>query len=137
MEQHVLHFCHSCIICAQHQGQGVRPKPPLTSVDLPSRQMELITMDLVQIQRSNELVMVLVDYLTRYTWAYPITNKKAETVARVLIEHFFLAAGIAERIISDRGLEFTNMLVKILNDFYSMERSLMMAYHPKTDGRVE
>ncbi|MCP4065802.1 MAG: transposase family protein, partial [Gammaproteobacteria bacterium] len=137
MEQHVLHYCRSCVICAERQGQGNRPKPPLTSVPLPTRPMELIAMDLLQIQGSKELVMVLVDYLTRYTWAYPITNKKAETVARVLVEQFYPAAGIPERVISDRGLEFTNKLVSVLDDFYGIERSLTTAYHPKSDGRVE
>ncbi|MCP4066531.1 MAG: transposase family protein, partial [Gammaproteobacteria bacterium] len=137
MDQHVLHFCHSCVVCAQRQGQGVRLKPPLTSIELPSRPMQLIAMDLLQIQGTNELVMVLVDYLTRYTWAYPISNKKAETVARVLVECFFPAAGVAERIICDRGGEFTNKLAKIIDDFYGTERSLTTAYHPKTDGQVE
>ncbi|MCP4063386.1 MAG: DDE-type integrase/transposase/recombinase, partial [Gammaproteobacteria bacterium] len=128
MEQHVLHFCRSCVICAQRQGQGQRPKPPLTSVELPTRPMQLIAMDLMQVQGTNELVMVLVDYLTRFTWAYPITNKKAETVARVLIEKFYPAAGVAERVISDRGSEFTNKLVDILDKFYGTERSLTTAY---------
>ncbi|MCP4055471.1 MAG: transposase family protein, partial [Mesoflavibacter sp.] len=85
----------------------------------------------------SELVMVLVDYLTRYTWAYPITNKKAETVARVLVEKFYPAAGIAERVITDRGTEFTNKLSAVLDEFYGTKRSLTTAYHPKSDGRVE
>ncbi len=94
-------------------------------------------MDLVQILGSNELVMVLVDSRLRHTWAYPISNKKAEIVACVLVEQFYPAVGIAERVISDRGLEFTNKLVKVLDDFYGTEWSRMTAYHPKSDGRVE
>ncbi|MCP4118860.1 MAG: transposase family protein, partial [Desulfobacteraceae bacterium] len=75
--------------------------------------------------------------LTRYTWAYPITNKKAETVARVLVEKFYPAAGLAERVITDRGTEFTNKLSAVLDEFYGTKRSLTTAYHPKSDGRVE
>ncbi|MCP4054541.1 MAG: transposase family protein, partial [Mesoflavibacter sp.] len=99
--------------------------------------MQVVAMDLMQIQGSTELVMVLVDYLTRYTWAYPITNKKAETVARVLVEKFYPAAGLAERVITDRGTEFTNKLTAVLDEFYGTKRSLTTAYHPKSDGRVE
>ena len=52
-------------------------------------------------------VLVIVEYLTKYGWAFPIKSKQANEIAE-LLWNFFCAYGPAKEIISDQGPEFVN-----------------------------
>ena len=54
----------------------------------------------------NEYVLIVGDYLSRWTEAYAIPNQEATTVARVLVEEFVACFGILRQIHSDQERNF-------------------------------
>ena len=135
MDRSVHNYVKSCEVCAQRRGQGIRCKPPLKPIPWPSRPMEMCGMDITQIGKQKLLVMI--DYLSRFTWVFPMPNEKAETVAATIKEHLFPYFGWPERILSDRG---TNFLSKVFQDFlqiYGISHTKTTAGHPQTDGLTE
>jgi len=60
--------------------------------------------------RKNRYLLTVQDGFTRFASAYPICNKEAGTVARVLIREHFSVYGLPNQIHSDNGGEFVNQL---------------------------
>ena len=60
--------------------------------------------------RKNRYMLMVQNGFTRFASAYPICNKEAGTVARVLIREHFSVFGLPNQIHSDNGAEFLNKL---------------------------
>ena len=60
--------------------------------------------------RKNLYLLTVQDRFTRFASAYPICNKEAGTVARVLICDYFSVFGLPNQIHRDNGKEFINKL---------------------------
>ena len=74
---------------------------------------EKIFIDLVSMSetvRKNRYMLTVQDGFTRFASAYPICNKEAGTVARVLLREHFSVFGLPNQIHSDNGGEFVNKL---------------------------
>lgn len=59
-------------------------------------------------------VLVITDHFTRYAQAFPAKNQKALTVAKILVEKYFVHYGLPTRIHSDQGRDFESRLIKEL-----------------------
>ena len=59
-------------------------------------------------------ILVIADYFSKWTEAFLIKNKCADTVADVLVDKIILRFGIPLVIHSDQGREFENGLMKSL-----------------------
>lgn len=51
-------------------------------------------------------ILVVTDHFSRYAQAYPMKDQRAATVAKVLVERFFIHYGLPARIHSDQGRDF-------------------------------
>ena len=74
---------------------------------------EKVFIDLVSMSetaRKNRYLLTVQDGFMRFASAYPICNKEAGTVARVLICEYFIVFGLPNQIHSDNGTEFVNKL---------------------------
>jgi len=74
---------------------------------------EEVFIDLVSISetvRKNHYLLTVQDGFTRFASAYPICNKEAGTVARVLIREHFSVFGLPNQIHSNNGTEFVYKL---------------------------
>jgi hypothetical protein len=64
--------------------------------------------------KKNCYLLTVQDGFTRFAGAYPICNKEAGTVARVLIQEHFSVFGIPDQIHYANGREIMNQLQKEL-----------------------
>ena len=74
---------------------------------------EKVFIDLVSMSetvRKNRYMLTIKDGFTRFASAYPISNKEAGTVARVLICEHFSVFGLPNQIHSDNGAKFVKKL---------------------------
>ena len=55
-------------------------------------------------------ILVIADYFSKWTEAFPMKNKCADTVADILVENIILQFGMPLVIHSDQGREFENGL---------------------------
>ena len=69
--------------------------------------------------------------------AFPILDQKAETVARVLVEEVICHHGAPERLLSDRGSNFSSELIAEVCRLLQIKKINTSGYHPQTDGLVE
>ena len=82
-------------------------------------------------------MLVIADF-SKWTEAFPIKNKCADTVVDVLVDKIILLFGMEPLVIhSDQGWEFENGLMKSLCTLLGCVKTRTAPYHPESDGMVE
>ena len=83
--------------------------------DIPDRPFDKIAIDLVSdfnISTSgNQHILTIIDYLTGWPEAFPIPDKKANTIVYVFINNYLSIYMCHHFILSDNGTEFNNQLM--------------------------
>ena len=82
-------------------------------------------------------ILVIADYFSKWTEAFPIKDKCADTVADILMDKIILCFGMPLVIHSDQGREFENGLMKSLCSLLGCVKTHTAPYHPESDGMVE
>ena len=101
--------CNVCLTKERSVKNKMGPHVPSTVGNVG----EKVFIDLVTLSetvRKNRYLLTVQDGFTRFASAYPICNKEAGTVARVLIREHFSTFGLPNQIHSDNGREFVNQL---------------------------
>ena len=73
---------------------------------------------------------------SRNCHAYPIPNKEARTVAKVLMDQHFNIYGLPDQLHSDNGKEFVNNLWRELFSEFKIQHTTTPPYNPSSN-RVE
>lgn len=100
---------------------------------------DLVCMDFLSIEpdsRNTENVLVITDHYTRYAQAFTTKDQKASTVAKVLLEKYFVHYGLPKRMHSDQDRDFESSLVHEVLSSLGVEKSGTMPYHPQGDDRT-
>lgn len=87
--------------------------------------------------KGNQYIMVVGDYFTKWTEAYPLPDHTAQTVADKLVCEFICRYGSPLRIHTDQGREFESNLFKRMCDIFEIEKSRTTPFHPQSDGMIE
>lgn len=128
--------CRRCI-CAK--APNLPDKAPLVNI-VTSRPFELVCMDFMSLETAvggYNSILVVTDHFTRYACAFPTRNQEAKTVAKILVEEFFVHYGIPERLHSDQGANFQGRVVAHLCKLLGIRKSRTTPYHPEGDGMTE
>ena len=82
------------------------------------------------------LVLVLVDYATRYPEAVPLRNISAKSVAQALFQ-MISCVGIPKEILTDQGTSFMSRTLQELYELLGIQSIKTGMYHPQMDGLVD
>ena len=82
-------------------------------------------------------VLVTVDYFTKWTEVYAISNQEAITVARKLTDELFCRFSPPEQLHSDEGKQFETELLHEVCKLLNVKKTKTSPYHPQCDGQVE
>ena len=82
-------------------------------------------------------ILVLVDTFSRSVKAFPTTNKKAHTVAQILLKEIIPKFGLPSSLQSDNGLEFTSKVTQQLVQFLQIPWKIHIPCCPQSSGKVE
>ena len=97
-----------------------------------------ITMDILDVcdptPDGYHYILVIADYFSKWTEAFPIKDKCADTVADILVNKIILRFGMPLVIHSDQGREFENGLMKSLCSLLGCVKTRTAPYHPESDG---
>ena len=77
------------------------------------------------------------DYLTKWPLVYPLSDQRALTIARILVEKVIPFFGVTESLLSDRGTNLLSHLMQELCSILGITKLNTTAYHPQCDGMVE
>ena len=102
--------------------------------------MELLAIDFLGLEQGKggyENILVVTDSFTKYSWAFPTRNQKANTVAGILWEKVVANYGFPQRLHSDQGQDFESKVIHDLCKMAEMEKSRTTPYHPQGNGQTE
>ena len=89
-----------------------------------------------RLEAGNKHLLVVVDRVSKFRFAYPLPNKTAENVAKNLLE-LLLTFGIPLSLRSDPSTEFTAEVVKRLCKWLNVTIDYDPTDHPRAQGAVE
>ena len=143
LAQYVCKYVEGCAVCQQNKSNTHPTPPPLTPIkSLASRPFQQISCDLItDLPPSSgfDSLLVVVDHgLTKGVILCP-TKKTitAEGIATLFFYKVYLRFGLYDKIISDRGPQFTSAFAKELGHLLNYDLSLSTAYHPQTDRETK
>ena len=139
MKNEVISFCKACLVCASRKGGCKTFRPPLVPIPVggPFHRVAVDILQLPLTAQGNCYVAVFMDYLTKWPEAFPIPDQKAETIAKLFVDHIVCRHGIPEELLSDRGANFISSLILEICKLLGVKKINTSGYHPQTDGLVE
>ena len=135
----VREITYQCARCAVHRTQQERPPP--TDMPIAQHPAQIVGMDMcgpfATSRLGNRYLLTVIDHATGWVEAKPLTNKTAANVLHYLEAEYIPRYGPPEVLITDRGLEFRNELVKGYLAALGVDVRNTTPYHPQTNGKVE
>ncbi len=136
-KEDVVSWCKRCPDCVQKEKPRTSNRAPMRiyNVGAPMKRVALdILGPLPLSERGNKYILCAGDYFTKWTWALPIPDQEARTVARVLVEHVFTSYGLPRIIYTDQGSNFESELFKKLCQYFDIEKTRTTPYRPQSNG---
>ena len=131
----------NCLTCLQLKRVPLNfLKTPLQPVSsLSSYPGETLQTDLVRPLKSpvQRYVLTAFDIFTKYLFAVPLTNVRADTIARELTSNFFRHSYLPKTILSDLATSFVSELLHELTKLLEIQLEHARLKHPQTVGVVE
>ena len=127
-------------MCGSRNNPQCKPRAPLvpSKVGFPG---ERLAMDVVgpfpKSDQGNKYVLIISDYFTRWTEAYPIPNQEAVTIAETLVMEYICRYGVPQYLHTDQGRNFESKLIKEVCELLGINKTRTSPYHPQSDGMVE
>jgi len=138
MAKAVGHYCSHCFTCQTTKAPPHAPVP-LQPV-IASRPWELVAVDILKVplsQHGNQYILVAQDYFSKWPFAMPMPDQKADRIVRILKDQIFSLVGPPAKLHSDQGRNFESHILSELCKAFKVSKSRTTPYHPMGDGLVE
>ena len=138
MARSVTHHCKVCIKC--QFSKAAPPKPVPLQPIVATRPWEMVGVDILKVPMStkgNQYLLVAQDYYSKWPFAKPMQDQKAERIVQILKDEVFTVVGPPQKLHSDQGRNFESRLLKDLCEAFGVQKSHTTPYHPMGDGLVE
>jgi len=136
----VARWCAACPECASRKGNPGPGRVPLTSLPT-GAPFERIAMDILDTRkrtaRGYQYILVISDYFTKYTDAFPLRRHTAQVVTYHLLQRWIFYHGPPKQIHSDQGAEFESLILSNVTKLLNIRKTRTSPYRPQSDGQVE
>ena len=88
-------------------------------------------------KQGNCYLITIVDWFSSWIEAFPVPNKEAKTIARIILEQFIPRHACPKYMVSDRGSEYVNSAIDLLSTEMRIKRQTTTPYHPQANGKTE
>lgn len=135
VRQHV----SNCITCQKRNHHGTL-QAKIQNFPSVTQPMERVGVDLIgkisPSWKGYQYVLTIVCHFSRYVQAYPLRDKRAETVADAFLD-YICRYGCPSHVVADRGSEFTSAIFKEVNALMNAKLHFTTAFHPQSNGMTE
>ena len=135
----VVEYVRCCEVCQRRMLR--KQHAELQDSIQPHAPMEVVGIDtvgpFVTSSNGNNYIVTMVDWYSAWVEAYPVPNKEAVTIAKVILEHFVPQHGCPRVLVSDRGTEYVNGAIDYLSTTMKIKRNVTTPYHPAGNGKTE
>ena len=108
-----------CEICSRCRTPVLPKKAPMNSIEV-GQPMELWAMDILgplpMTARGNQYILVMSDHFTKWVEAVPMTNQRAETVAKAFVDEVVTRHGVPSKLLTDQRRNFEADLMRQVFD---------------------
>jgi len=136
----VTRWCARCTECASRKGKPHPRRRPLTQLPT-GAPFDRIAMDILDTHKPtakrNRYILVISDYFTKFTMAFPLRRHTAKNVANVVVNQWIVLFGVPKAIHSDQGREFESSLFRGVIELLGSKKIRTAPYRPQSDGQVE
>jgi transposase InsO family protein len=136
----VMRWCRECRDCQERKGPPRKPRGGMQQYVV-GAPLERVALDILgplpESNNGNKYILIVADYFTRWTEAYPMPNQEAVTVARLFMREFICRFGVPRQVHSDQGRQFEAGLFQELCRLLGIDKTRTTPYHPQSDGLVE
>jgi len=108
-KQDVEDWCRTCTICVAKKGPTEKGKSELQiyNAGMPFERLQMDILGPFPVSTlGNKYLLVVTDCFTKWVEAFPISNFKTNTVARVLVDQVVSRFGVPTEIHTDQGRNF-------------------------------
>ena len=130
---------NKCAICAVHHRR--QEHVAMGDMPLPPTPMQVVAVDLigpfVASSHNNKYVFTVIDHCSGWAEAYPIPDKRSETIEHFFHNRFVASHGCPEIIISDNGAEFTAKHWTAYLQKMDIKHIRCTPQHPQSNGKIE
>ena len=124
-----------------HREKAKIQNYPLQMMEIPNRPFNKIAIDPVtECETStsgNKHILTIIDHLTGWPDAFPITDKLEDTIVSTFINKYLPVHMYPRHILSDNGTEFKNNLMDQVLKQLGIERISSAPYHPQSNSKLE
>ncbi|KRX69775.1 Retrovirus-related Pol polyprotein from transposon [Trichinella sp. T6] len=132
--------CRTCTQCTRKKGPCKDNRTPMQSMAA-GYLLQRVGMDILGTLENTSLgdrcVLVLLDYFTKWTAAFPLANMEASTVAKVLVEKYIAYFGAPDYLPSHRGCSFETSVLLEMCRLFGIKKTRSFPYHPQGNGQAE
>ena len=87
--------------------------------------------------RGSKYILTCVDAFSKWAEAFPLPNKEAKTVARILVEQIFSRLGTPVALLTDNAGELDGKLMREICQLLDIDKQHTSFYHPETNSVAE
>jgi len=133
-------WCKTCEACAAKARPLKKLRARMGSVPSGGA-FERIAADIMgplqETDRYNSYILVVSDYYTKWTEAYPLPNQEATTVADAIVREWVPRFGAPRALHSDQGSNFESATFRAMCELLGIDKTRTTPFHPQSDGQVE
>ena len=140
MAKQAREWCLSCLPCQRGKVTS-QPAAPVQPIPVPGRRFAHVHVDIVgplpPSSSGVRHVLTVIDRATRWAEVIPLTSTTAAACVEAITTGWISRFGVPEVITSDRGVQFTSDVWKILCTRLNIKHVQTTAYHPQSNGMIE
>ena len=141
MKADITDYVLTCEPCQRGKLSRLKTRLPMAITTTPSAAFQICEYDVVgpcpMTENGNRFILTVMDNLTKYGLAIPLSDVTAQTVAEALAEHLICIYGAPLALKSDLGSNFTSELIKRFSKIFKIHQYNSTAFHPETQGSIE
>ena len=140
LQSDVRSYVGGCDVCSRRKHPTKTKRAPMQTVQM-GYPMERIATDILgelpETENRNRYILVVSDYFSKWTEAFPMPNMEAQTVARIIVNEVICRFGVPRVIHSGQGRQYESQLMSEVCKLLQIQKTRTTPYHPQSDGMGE